>query len=174
MVIVFDPEGTPLHSLLEAVELSPLEELAQNRFPEALDFAQRHRVVGTGTDMLNAVLFHLPFEAGLASPVRVLPAVVGEHLFGNTILGNAAAICLQHMGGGLATIQAQAGNIPAVVVQKSDQVSVATRQAEGHDVALPQLVRTGAFEKSGLGWILHRLVLGLVYQPLLRERFVYS
>ena len=104
VVIIFDPEGTPLHSLLETVELSPLEELAQNRFPEALDFAQRHRVVGTGTDMLNAVFFHLPFEAGLAAPVCVLPAVVGQHLFGNAVLGNAAAICLQHMGGRLAAI----------------------------------------------------------------------
>ncbi|WP_231715647.1 hypothetical protein [Desulfosarcina widdelii] len=39
-------------------------------------------------------------------------------------------------------------------------------------VALPQLVGTGSFEEPGLGWILHRLAPGLVYQPLLRQCFV--
>ena len=111
-------------------------------------------MVGTGTDVLDAVLFHLPFEAGLAPPVRVLPAIVGEHLFGHTVLGNAAPVGLQHVGGRLAAIQPQGGNVAAVVVHEADQVGVATRQPEGHDVALPQLVGTGAFEEPGLGWIL--------------------
>ncbi len=166
VIIVLDPKGGALHSLLEAVELSPLEKLPQNRFPEPFDLAQGHGVVGTGTDMLDAVLFHLPFETGLAAPVRVLAAVVGEHLFGNAVLGDTAPVGLQYVGGCLAAVQSQGGDVPAVVVHEADQVSVAACQPEGHDVALPQLVGTGPFEKPGLGGILQRLALGLVYQPL--------
>ena len=174
MIVVFDPEGTPLYSLLEAIELGPLKKLPQNRFPEPFDLAQGHGVVGTGTDMFDAVLFHLPFETGLAPPVRVLAAVVGEHLPGNTILGNTAPVGLQYVGGCLAAVQSQGDDVPAVVVHEADQVGVATRQPEGHDVALPQLVGAGSFEEPGLGWIFYRLALGFVYQPLLRQRFMYS
>jgi hypothetical protein len=98
VIVILDPEGGALHGLLEAVELGPLEKLAQDRFPEALDLAQRHGMVGARTDVLDAVLFHLPFEAGLTPPVGVLSAVVGKHLFGNAVLGNATAVGLQHMG----------------------------------------------------------------------------
>ena len=59
--------------------------------------------------MLDAVLFHLPFETGLAAPVRVLTAVVGEHLLGNPVLGiSPLTVGLQHMGCGLAAVQPQA------------------------------------------------------------------
>lgn len=124
--------------------------------------------------MLDTVLFHLPLETGLAAPVRVLAAVVGEHLPGNAVLGNATTVGLQHVGRRLAAVQPQGDDIPAVVIYEADQVGVAPGQPEGHDVTLPQLVGTGAFEKPGLGWILYRLALGLGYQPLLRQRFVYS
>ena len=45
-------------------------------------------------------------------------------------------------------------------------LGVPAGQPEGHDVALPQLVGTGAFEEPGLGGILHRFAFGLVDQPL--------
>jgi hypothetical protein len=125
-------------------------------------------MVGTGTNVLDVVFFHLLFETGLAPPVRILPAVVREHLFGNAVLGNTSPVGLQHVGGGLAAVQPQRSDIPAVIVYEADQVGVATRQPEGHDVALPQLVGTGSFEKPGFGGIFLRLSLGLVDQPLLR------
>jgi hypothetical protein len=131
-------------------------------------------MVGTGTDVLDAVLFHLSLEAGLATPVGVLAPVVREHLFGNAVLGNAATVGLQHMGRCLAAVQLQGSDVAAVVIHKADQVGVAPGQPEGHDIALPQLVGTGAFEEPGLGWILFRLAFGLVYQPLFRKRFVYG
>jgi len=123
-------------------------------------------MVGTGTDMLDAVLFHLLFETGFAPPVGVLSPVVGEHLFGNAVLGDAAPVGLQHVGGCLAAVQSQGGDIPAVVIHEADQVGVAPGQPEGHDVALPQLVGAGSLEESGLGGILLRLAFGFVYQPL--------
>nr|WP_319525794.1 hypothetical protein [uncultured Desulfosarcina sp.] len=174
VIVVFDPKSGALHGLLKAVELRPLEELAQDRFPEPLYLAQGHGMVGTGTDMLDTVFFHLPFEARLAAPVRVLTAVVGEHLPGNAVLGNTATVGLQHVFGGLAAVQSQGDDIPAVIVHEADQVGVAAGQPEGHDIALPHLVGSRTFEKSGLGGILLRLTLGLVYQSLLRQLFVHS
>ena len=94
-------------------------------------------MVGTGTNVLDAILFHLLFETGLAAPVRVLPAVVGEHLFGNAILGDASPVGLQYVGGGLAAVQLQGGDVSTVIVHEADQVGVAPRQPERHDVTLP-------------------------------------
>ena len=152
--------------MLEAVELGPLEELAQDRLPEAFDLAQRHRMVGTRTDMLDAILLHLPFEAGLTAPVGILAAVIGQHLFGNAVLGDTPAVGLQHVFGGLTAVQPQGGDVAAVVVHKADQVGVAPGQAEGHDIALPHLVGTGAFEKPRLGRVPDRFAFRLVHQPL--------
>jgi hypothetical protein len=170
VIVVLDPEGGTFHSLLEAVELGTLEKFPQDRFPETFDLAQRHGMVGAGTDVLDTVFFHLPFETGFATPVGVLAPVVGEHLFGNTVFGNATPVGLQDVGRRLAAVQPQGGDIPAVIVHEADQVGVATRQPEGHDVALPQLVGTGSFEESGFGRILLWLALYLVDQPLVRQR----
>jgi hypothetical protein len=166
VVVVLHPEGCALHRLLEAVKLGALQILVQYRLPEPLDFSEGHRMVRSGADVLDPVLSHLPLEPGLASPVRVLPAVVGEHLLGNAVLGNPAAVGLQHVFGRLAAIQPQGDDVPAVVVHEADQISVAARQAEGHDVALPQLIGTGSFEKPWLGRIFPRLAFGLFHQPL--------
>ena len=169
VIVILDPKGGALDGLLEAVELGALEEFPQDRFPEPFDLAQRHGVVGAGADVTHAIFLHLPLKTGLAPPVRVLSAVVGEHLFGNAILGDTAAVGLQHVGRRLAAVQTQAGDVAAVIVHEANKIGVATRQTEGHDVALPQLVGTGAFEEPGLGRIFDRFAPGLVYQPLLGQ-----
>ena len=174
VIVILDPKMGSLHRLIEAVELGTLEKFVLDRLPKSFYFPKRHRVMGTGADVLHTVFFHLPFEAGLAAPVRVLTSIVGEHLFGNTVLGNAAAIGLEHVGGRLAAIQPKGGNVTAVVIHEADQVGVAPRQPESHDIALPQLVGTGSFEEPGFGWILYRLALGLVYKPFLGQRLMYG
>ena len=172
VIVVLHPERGAFHRLREAVELGALEELPQDRLPEALDLTQGHGMVGTGTDMFDAVLFHLPFEAGLTAPIGILAAVVGEHLPGHTILGDAPAVGLQHVLGRLAAVQAQGSDVTAVVVHEADQVGVASRQTEGHDVALPQLVGTGTLEEPGLGRVPNRLTFPLVHQPLFGQGLV--
>jgi hypothetical protein len=47
VVIVFDPVGSSLHGLLEAVELGTKKKLALDTFPKSLDLTQRHGMVGT-------------------------------------------------------------------------------------------------------------------------------
>jgi hypothetical protein len=163
VIIVLDPKGGPLNGLLEAVKLGALQKLVQYRLPKPLNFPKRHGMVGTRSDVLDTVFFHLPFKPGLSSPVGVLSAVVGEHLFGYAVFTNPPPVGLQNVFGRLTAIQPQGGDVSAIVVHKTDQVRVSTRQPKGHDVALPQLVGTRPLKKPRLGGILRSFALGLSY-----------
>jgi hypothetical protein len=94
VIIVFDPKSASCHCLLEAVELGTEEKLVLDAFPEPLNLAQCHGMVGAGFDMFYPVFFHFLFKPGLAPPVGVLPAVVRQHLFGHPILGNPPPVGL--------------------------------------------------------------------------------
>jgi hypothetical protein len=172
VVVIFHPQRGALPGLLEAFKLGTLQKLAQDRLPKSFNLSQGHRVMRPGADVLYAVLFHLPFKPGLAPPVGVLPPVVGEHLPGHPVLGHPPAVGLENMLGGLTAVQAQGGDIAAVVVQKADQVGVSSPQPEGHDVALPQLVGTRSLEKSRLGRVFLGLGLRLVHQTLFGKRLM--
>jgi hypothetical protein len=104
VVVILDPQGGTLHRLLEAVKLRPLQELPQKRLPQALNLSKRHRVVRTGADMLDAVFLQLLLEAGLAPPVGVLPAVIGQNLLGDPVVGHRPPVGLEHMLRGLAAV----------------------------------------------------------------------
>jgi hypothetical protein len=104
VVVILDPKGGTLRCLLEAVKLRPLQKLPENRLPEPLDLPKRHRVVGTGADMPDTVFFQLLLKAGLAPPVGVLPAVVRQHLLGNPVVGNRAAVGLKNVFSRLAAV----------------------------------------------------------------------
>jgi hypothetical protein len=166
VVVVLHPDGGPLHGLLEAVELDTLQEFVEDRLPEPFDLSKRHGMMRPGADVLDPVFFHLPLKPGLTPPVRILPAVVGEYLPGHAVFGNCAPVGFQNVFGRLAAVQTQARDVPAVVVHEADQVGVAAGQPEGHDVTLPQLVGSGAFEKPRLGSVFRRFALGLSYHTL--------
>jgi len=174
VVVILHPEGGALPGLLEAVKLGALQKLVQNRLPEPLDFAQRHRMMRAGADVLYPVFFHLPLKAGLAAPVRVLTAVIGEHLFGHAVLGHSPAVALQHVFGRLAAIQPHCCDVTAVVVHEADQIRIAAGQPEGHNVALPQLVGTRSFEKPRFGRIFCRLWSTFFHQPFVVQGFVHG
>lgn len=55
VVVVFDPPPHPFAGLLEAVKLRPHQEVLPDRFPEPLDLAQCHGVVGRTADVVDAV-----------------------------------------------------------------------------------------------------------------------
>jgi len=77
------------------------------------------------TDVLDPILLHLTLEAGLAPPIGVLPAVVGEHLPRHTVVGYPATVGLQDMFGRLTAVQPQGGDVTAVIIHKADQIRVA-------------------------------------------------
>ena len=99
VVVILYPQRRALDRLIEAVKLRPLQKLPQQRLPEPLDLAQRHRVVRTGTDVLDALFLQFLLKPGLPPPVGVLPPIVGQHLLGNPVLANPAAVGLQHVLG---------------------------------------------------------------------------
>ena len=112
--------------------------------------------------MGNAVLFQLRFEARGAAPGGVLPAIVGEHLFGRLELGDGLAIDLDHRLGGGTAEQVGADDEARVIIEEGDDVSVPAAQPEGEDVRLPHLVGRGPLEETGprevapFGWSLLR------------------
>jgi len=166
VVVVLDPDGGALHRLLEAVKLCPLQKLPQQRLPEPLDLAKGHRVVRTGADMLDAVFLQLLLEAGLPTPVGVLPPIVGQDLLGNPVLANPAAVGLKHVLGGLAAVQPQGGDVAAVVVDEANQVGVVAPESDSKYVRLPELVRPGPLKKPRLRGVLLSLDRGLFHQAL--------
>ena len=68
VVVIFDPVDGSLHGLLEAVELGPKKKFTLDAFPEPFDFTQRHRMVGTRSDVFDPILFHFLLKASFASP----------------------------------------------------------------------------------------------------------
>jgi hypothetical protein len=130
VVVIFNPETGSFYGLFEAVGLCTKKKLVLDAFPETLDFTQRHGMVGTRSDVFDPVLFHFPFKPGLASPVGVLPSVVGKHLTRHTIFSNPPTVGLQDMFCCLASVKTQAGDVTRIVVQKADEVGIAPGPAE--------------------------------------------
>jgi hypothetical protein len=115
-------------------------------------------MMGPAFDVPDSVLLEFGLESRGPTPVRVLPPVVGEHLLRYPVLGDPAAIGLEHMLGGLGTKQSQARDVAGVVVDVSDQVSGLSTQTEREDVGLPHLVRRGPLKEPRL----RRVLLGLL------------
>ena len=78
VVVILNPEPDALARRLEAFELGAGEELLPDAFPEALDLAQRHGMMGPTLQVVHAVLPELGLEAGRPPPAGVLPPLVGE------------------------------------------------------------------------------------------------
>ena len=151
VVVILHPEPDPFTGRLEALELGAVEELLPDRFPEALDLAERHGVVGPALQVVHAVLLELGFEAGRAPPARELPALVGEQLLGHPVLRDGPAVDLQHVLRRLAAEDVQPHHVAGVIIQEPDEVGVLAAQAEGEDVGLPELVGRGALEGARRG-----------------------
>ena len=156
VVVIFDPEPDPLPGRFETFELRPGQELLPDRLPEALDLAERHRVMGPGFEMSDAALLEFRLEAGRAPPAGVLPAVVGEHLLGRVVFAHGHPEDLQHVLGGLAAKDIRPHQIPGVIIQEADQIGIAAAQPKGEDIRLPHLVGRGPLEEAGTDQIAPR------------------
>jgi hypothetical protein len=159
VIIVFDPKPDALTRRIEAFELGTREELLPDRFPKALDLAERHRVLRPGFEVVRAVLFHLGLETGSAAPVHILAPVVSEHLFRWLILGRRHPEDLQYVLSRVTAEQIGAHHEAGVIIHEPDEIGVASSQPEGEDVRLPHLVGRGSLKETGphqvtprLGW----------------------
>jgi len=124
VVVMLHPQPDPLAGGVEAVELRAGEELLPDRLPEALDLPERHRVVGPALEMVHMILLELGLEAGGAPPARELPALVGEQLLGDAILGDRPAIHLEDVLRRLAAEDIEPHDIAGVIIKEADQIGV--------------------------------------------------
>lgn len=170
VVVILHPQAHALPRLLEGGELGAAEELIPDRFPEPLDFAQRHRVMRLAADVVDVVLLEFLLEPRLAPPRGVLPPVVGQHFLGHAVVGHGAAIDFQHVLAGLAVEQLQPDQIARVVIHEADQVGLLAADADGADIALPQLHRRRPLKEPRFGRITFPLRLGLGHQLVLVQR----
>jgi hypothetical protein len=166
VIVMLYPQPDPLAGGVEAVELGAGQELLPDRLPEALDLPQGHRVVGPALEVVDPVLLELGLKARGAPPARELPALVGEQLLGDAVLGDGPAIDFEDVLRRLAAEDVEPHDIARVIVEEADEVGVLAAQAEGEDVGLPELVGGGALELAGCGRATRGLDLGLREQGL--------
>jgi hypothetical protein len=157
VVVMLRPQPDPLPRRLETVELRSYQELFPDGFPESLDLAQRHGVMGPALDVMDPILAQLRLEARSSAPTRVLAPLIGEHLFGHAIFGRRRAIDLQNVLGRLAAKDVRSHHVAGEIVHETDQVGVLAAQTKGEDVGLPHLVGRGALKEARLGRIAPRL-----------------
>ena len=101
------------------------------------------------SDVLDAHPLQRFFELGLASPHRVLPAVVGQHLGRLPVRRDAALERFHHERRLLMMGERVSDDEPAVVVHEHAGVEpLGTPQPEREDVRLPQLIRRRTFEAA--------------------------
>ena len=149
VIVVLDPELDALARVLERIELRAHQEVLPDRGPEALDLAQGHGMLRAAFEVLDPVLAQLGFKARSAAPGGVLPAIIGEHLFGRLKLTHPHPIHFNHCCGRWTAEQIGAGDEARVIIQERDQVGVLASQPESEDVRLPHLIGRGPLEETG-------------------------
>lgn len=125
------------------------EELVPERLPEALDLAERLRMLRPALDVIDAVQVQLALEVRLAAPCRVLAALVGENLSRLSVGGDAALERFHHELGLLMVREVVRDDEARVVVHERREVeALVTAKQEREDVRLPHLVWRGALEAT--------------------------
>ena len=108
---------------------------------------------------MYVVLEKFLLELRLPAPGRILPSIVGEKLFWNSVFAGRPSICLDHALRTLAPVHAQASNEPGVVIDEPDDVGVFAKDLEDCDVALPELIRFAVLESAIFKRLLPALLL---------------
>jgi hypothetical protein len=154
VVVVFNPELDALAGGVKALELSAAEKVLPNSLPEALDFAESHGVLRTGTEVGHAILLELRLKAGGSTPTGVLAPIIRQHLFGWLELGHGLAVNLDDRLGCGAPEKVGPDQEARIVIHEGDEVTVTAAQPEGEDVRLPHLIGSGPFKEAWPGDVL--------------------
>jgi len=147
------------------------QKLVPKRLPEALDLAERLRVLGPTLDVADAVRLELTLEVRFATPRRVLPTLVGEDFARLAVSGDAALERLHHELGPLMVSQVVRDDEARMVVHEGGHVeALVAAQQEREDVRLPELIGLRALEPprrvfARTGWSLRLDETGLVQDP---------
>ena len=125
------------------------QKLVPERLPEALDFAERLRMLRPALHVPDAVLAELFFEFRLAAPRGVLPALVRQHFLRRAVLRYPARQRLHHQVRLLVMRERKRHDVPRVVVHEAHEVEpLVLAQQKREDVALPKLIGLRPLEAS--------------------------
>jgi hypothetical protein len=102
VVEIFYPLAHPLLCFLKIPEPGPAKKLPVDRFPKTLYFTERHGVMWAAFQVMHFVLGQLGLESGRAPPIRILAAIIGQHLLRDPVFTDGDTVNLYHMLGRLA------------------------------------------------------------------------
>jgi len=146
VVVLYEQVHPPL-TVLEVSEHGAREQLLPQRLPEPLDLPAGLRMMRPALYVLDAVTLQLRFELGRAAPGRVLAALIGQDLPRRSVLGDAAAQCLEHQHASLVMRDRKTHQIPGVIVQERRNIQpLVPAKQEREQIRLPQLVRLRPLE----------------------------
>jgi hypothetical protein len=146
-VVRLNEQADPLLAIGEVVEHRARQELVPERLPEPLDLPERHRVLWSALDVLDAMLLQRGFEIRRPAPRCVLTTVVREQLLGRAVFRDAALECLHHELALLMMRDDVRDHEARVIVHEADEVeALMLAQQEREDVRLPHLHRPSALE----------------------------
>jgi len=121
-VVVREVVLEPALSVDEVREDRAAEKLVPQRLPEALDLAERLRMLRSTPDVLDAVSLQRLLEDRTTTPHRVLPAIVGQHFLRLPVRRDAALERLHHQRRLLMVRDRIPDDEAAVVVHEHAQV----------------------------------------------------
>jgi hypothetical protein len=146
-IVGVDEESEPARAVREVGKHRARQEFVPQGLPEALDLAERLRVLRPTLDVANAVAPQLALEIRLSPPGGVLPPLVGENLFRSSVGGDAARKRLHHQRRALMVGERVGYDEARVVVHERRQVeTLMASQQKREDVRLPELVGSGSLE----------------------------
>ncbi len=152
-VVVLDEERDAPQAVREVGEHRLAQKFVPQRFPEAFDLAERLRMLRPALAVANAAALEELLEFRFAAPRDVLSALVGEHLARLAVLRDAALERVDDQARLVVVRHRPRHEVARVVVHEADEVDrLMATQLELEDVALPELVRLGAFEAT-LGFV---------------------
>ena len=148
-VVVLDKQLDTSERIREVGKHRLAKKLFPQRFPEPLDLPQRLRMLRTALAMLDAVAAHQLLKRSLASPRRVLSALVRQHLARLPVIGNATLKCFDDQARLLVMRHRPRHQVSRVVVHEAHHVhALMPPQLEREDVRLPELIWFRPFEAS--------------------------
>jgi hypothetical protein len=146
-VVALDEERNPPFAVGIVGKHRPRQKLVPKRFPKPLHFAHGLRVLRPALHVPYPVQPQLLLEVRLATPRRVLPALVGENFPRLPIRRDAALERLDDELRPLMVRQVVRHDEARVVVHEGRQVQpLLTPQEKREDVRLPKLVWLGPLE----------------------------
>lgn len=121
-VVVLDEKLEAPQAIGEVGEHRPRQKLLPQRLPEPLDLTERLGMLRPALAVRDAVATQELLKFGRATPRRVLPTLVGQHLARLAVLGDAALERVDHKARLLVVGHRPRHEVPRVVVHEADEV----------------------------------------------------